>query len=144
MTTSKNNYMTLSKKAKGLVSYNVESAINWEESKINSNLPVSADTMKCDARWFNVEKNEGTAETHASEIGGHINASLSKGDFGGGADIAHDSSRNQEEMASSSEVLSTLVITCMCTHKNATTISPCIFDTEKLLNAWNHAFPKNP
>jgi len=140
--TSNKNYKSIAKLAreKGQVSYGVESAIDWEKSALKS-FPVSADTMKCDAKWFNYDSQNGSASQHAEEIGGHIKASLSKGMFSGGADIAYQSSKNQQEMNSTDQVLSTLVITCMCTHKNATTISPLVLDPEKLKNAWNTAFP---
>jgi len=63
--------------------------------------------------------------------------------FGFGADIAYKSKRTQEQLDTASEISHTLVITCMCTHKNAITISPCVFDKARLEEAWNTQFQDN-
>merc|ERR1712060_20881 len=83
------------------------------------------------------------ASKHADDVSGHIGASLGYGALKIGAEIAHKSKRMQEELGATSSICSTLVITCSYTHKNAMTISPCVFDVHKLVEAWNTQFPKN-
>jgi len=133
------NLEKLSEISRSFVTHSMESPINWELSKLKSDLPISADTMKCDARWFKVDKNDENASKHADDVCGHIGAALAHGI---GVDIAYKSKRSQEKLGSRSSICSTLVITCSCTHKNAMAISPCVFDSRKLVEAWNTQFPK--
>jgi len=137
------NYDEIFKLTKPMVSSSVESPIDWTKSKLRSDLPISADTMKCDVRWFNVDNRAGGSEKQSEDVGAHIKASLSAFGASIGADASYDSKKDQQSLNSSKNVCSTLVLTCMCTHKNARTFAPCVFDLKKLVRAWNEMFPKD-
>lgn len=143
--TAKKNYKKLSKLTKSPVTHSIESPIDWEKSKLKEDLPIAANTMKCDARWFMVDQKSGGASKYASSIGKHIKGSLGlgSGGFSIGGKAASMAMKTSEELHSTCKVLNTLVISCMCTHKNAMTIAPCVFDMHKLIQAWNEMFPKD-
>lgn len=137
------NYDQIYNLTKPMVTSSIESPVDYSKSKLRSDLPISADTMKCDVRWFNVDKKNGGAEKVTKDVGAHIKANFSAFGMGFGADAAYSSKQDQQSENASSEVCSTLVLTCMCTHKNARKFTPCVFDLKKLVRAWNEMFPND-
>lgn len=135
------NYTKLADLPTSIVSMSFESPIDWDKSSIRSDLPLSMDTMKCDARWFMVDSKSASSSKHSEDVSAHIKAQLSGKSWSIGGEASYNAKRNQEEMGSKSKVASTLVITCMCTHKLCSTIAPCVYDVEKLVEIWNTQFP---
>jgi len=139
--TAMKNYKALAALRKEPVTHSLESPVDWEKSNYKDDLAIAADSMHCDARWFIVDdKKEGTKQ-QLKDIKHHLEGSLGAS-FNG--NISSKIERTADKLHStSSKVLSTLIISCMCTHKNASTLAPCVFDTDKLIQTWNDQFPKN-
>jgi len=125
------------------ITRSIESPVDWNASEINKNLPISADTMDCDAQYFTFDSTKQTSENHINNITTHVEATFDPV-FGGefAVDAAKSVRKSLAAVHEKHSVQNTLVITCTCTHKNAAMLAPCIFDVRKLVSAWNDHFGK--
>jgi len=138
------NLQAISKIKTASVTQTIESPCDWTKTQIKTDFPISADTIKVDSSYFTFDENTQSADQHISSVMSFVDTQFSEL-FGSDSGSFDGSKKNRKSMSHTHQhhrVKSTLVITAMATHKNATMFAPCVFDVEKLVNCWNSCFTK--
>lgn len=120
-----------------IVAEAVESPLDWDKSNLKT-MPLAADSMILDAQYIRNESQADGSEAHAKEIASHASTQISS-IFGGkaGVNAAGAVASTALSQVSKHNVAGTLVITAVCTHKNAKMFAPLVLDPEKAVDAWN-------
>jgi hypothetical protein len=115
----------------------VESPIDYAKSKIDK-MPLSSDSLKMDVQFFRFEKNQQSADSHASAISSYVSSKTSFL-FGPtiGSKVGAAAHHAATEQAQNHNIQGTLVITTNCTHKQVDVFSPFVIDVDKGIRAWN-------
>jgi len=141
------NYVTVSadglaevaelKSKTSIIAEAVESPLDWDKSNLKT-MPLAADSMILDAQYIRNESQADGSEAHAKEIASHASTQISS-IFGGkaGVNAAGAVASTALSQVSKHNVAGTLVITAVCTHKNAKMFAPLVLDPEKAVDAWN-------
>lgn len=121
------------------ISEDVESPIDYVRTEIKS-MPLSSDSLKLDAQYFNYESETQSSFSQASIIAGYVEESTSF--LGEDVSSAAKGSAQTQVQAQyeNHSIAGTLVITAGCTHKNAALLAPFILDVDKAIRVWNTVF----
>lgn len=120
----------------------VESPLDYNRSKIIT-MPLSADSVTCDAQFFQRESNEQAANTMAAKISSYVAGKASYLGDQVSAQVSRSVSDSVSSQYENHNIVGTLVITAGCTHKNAQVLAPLIIDPDKGIRAWNYLFPQD-
>lgn len=125
------------------VSESVESPLDYNRTKIKTDLPLAADTMQLNVQYFSFDENRQDSKTHAATVASFVSGSVSYlGDHF--SSQASGSAQNQmNSQYSRHSIAGTLVISISCTHKNALVLAPFILDVDKAIRVWNQLFPSD-
>ena len=120
-----------------MIAYSVESPVDWDKSSLKT-FPISSDSMILDAQYIRNESQADGSEAHAKEIASHASIQISS-IFGGkvASSAASSVASTALSQVSKHTVAGTLVITAVCTHKNAQLFAPMVLTPEKAVDAWN-------
>jgi len=135
------NLKKISKIQTNVVTKTIESPCDWTKTQIKTDFPIAADTIKVDSAYITFDENTQKADTHISSVKAFVQAQFSDIDDSGSMSASKNTQKHMSETHEHHRVKSTLVITAIATHKNATQFAPCVFDVEKLVNCWNASFP---
>eukprot|EP00547_Thalassionema_nitzschioides_P015835 CAMPEP_0194242432 /NCGR_PEP_ID=MMETSP0158-20130606/7963_1 /TAXON_ID=33649 /ORGANISM="Thalassionema nitzschioides, Strain L26-B" /LENGTH=506 /DNA_ID=CAMNT_0038977507 /DNA_START=101 /DNA_END=1621 /DNA_ORIENTATION=+ len=130
------------------ISMSIESPIDFPNSPVIQ-FPASFDTMKFDVQMFRNEEMDQSSSAHASSVATKVGLAVmgtnpSDGaQYTVGVDASFSSSHSMAQTAEKHEIDSTIVITCVASHRMADLIEPCILHPVKLLNSWNALFPND-
>lgn len=126
------------------ISDSIESPIDYNKSALKS-MPLAADSLKMNCQYFSFDQNEQDSSTHAATVASFVNDSVSEG-FGSfsGSYADQDKGSAQSQVNSQHQrhdIAGTLVISIVCTHKDALLFAPFIMDIDKAVRVWNNLFP---
>lgn len=123
-----------------MISADVESPIDYNKSEIKA-LPIAADSLKMNVQYFSYDENSQTSSTHAATVSRFV-ADETKylgDDFSAEASATAAAQTNSQHERHS--LAGTLVISAVCTHKQAQVFAPFIIDVDKGIRAWNRIYP---
>lgn len=123
-----------------MLSDNIESPLDYTKSEVKS-MGVSSDSMQLNVRYFSADSNKEKSESQASSIGGFVSEAMSGFGQGHAMQLSKSVQKQYGMQNANHELEGTLVISISCTHKNARIFSPLILDPDKMVAAWNKAFP---
>ncbi len=119
-----------------------ESPIDYNRTEIKK-MPLAADSLKMNVQYFSFDRDEQTAASFISQIGGFVSDSLSI--FGN--DFSSQASGEAKNQTSSQvdnhDVVGTLVVSIACTHKDAAVLAPFVLDVDKAVRIWNTIYPSD-
>lgn len=131
-------------KDEGLVTTQSESLVDFESSQIKT-LPLAADSMNMQVKFIRNESEEDGSSSHADAVAAYVNSTETL--FFGTEKNTHSAAGSvKNALVSTNElhpVEGTLIISCMCTHKNSQVFAPCTIDLTKAIKAWNTKFPSD-
>jgi hypothetical protein len=100
-------------------------------------MPLSADSLKMDSQYFSFESNSQDADNSMSSIKSFVDGSAGYL----GIKVASDVSKSVQSQISSQrenhDIAGTLIISAVCTHKQASLLAPFILDVDKAIRVWN-------
>lgn len=123
-----------------MMSDDIESPLDYTKSEVKS-MGVSSDSMQLNVRYFSVDSNKERSESQASSIGGFVSEAMSGFGQAHAMQLSKSVQKQFGMQNANHELEGTLVISISCTHKNARIFSPLILDPDKMVAAWNKAFP---
>jgi hypothetical protein len=123
-----------------MISDDIESPIDYTKSDTKQ-LPLSADSLKMNVQYFSYDENAQTSATHAATISAFVSDETKDlgADFSAQVSASVASQTNSQHERHS--IAGTLVISVVCTHKNAVMYAPLILDVDKAIRAWNRVYP---
>ncbi len=120
----------------GIIGISWESPIDYNKSQLKR-LPLSSDTMKMSVQFFAFNANTQTSTDIATTVSSYV-ASATK---------VLGQEHSQEAKASvrsavsahyeQHDIVGTLVVSVVCTHRNASVFAPYALDVDKAINVWN-------
>lgn len=117
----------------------LESPVDFAKSELTKQ-PLSVDSLKLDAQYFNFEQNN--EQDSLSNIESFIKDSTA--DLGAkSGEISKNATSQIIHQKQHHDVSGTLIITASCSHKNVGLFEPCIISPEKAVRVWNHTFPND-
>jgi hypothetical protein len=123
-----------------LVNKSAESPVDFNRTDIKP-LPLSADSLKLNAQYFQWDQNDQNSSTTMTAIKGFVSGAYE----GMGGKAATEAARVVQKQISSQrqnhQVDGTLIITAVCTHKEAQVLAPFILDIDKAIRVWNEVTP---
>ena len=114
----------------------LESPVDYQKSEIKS-MPISADSLKLDSQYFSFDSEKQTANSHAGTIASFVSSTTSFLGDSYSSQMSVAAQSQVSEQHSLHELQGTLVITCVCTHKEASLVSPLVIDPDKAVEIWN-------
>jgi hypothetical protein len=126
----------------GLVSAHIESPVDFNKSSLKT-LPLSYDSLKLNAQYFSFDENDQSAHSQMASIKAFVSNST---EFLGDKFQEQATTAVQEQISSqrqNHDIEGTLIITAVCTNKNAVLIAPFILDVDKAIRVWNFSMPKD-
>lgn len=118
----------------------IESPIDYNRTVLKP-LPLSSDSLKMDAQFFNFETNEQDSKDVISSIKTYITGAASLLGASRSFDLGAAAAKQVNQQLEEHDISGTLVLTCTCTHKTATVLAPLIIDVDKGIRVWNAMFP---
>jgi hypothetical protein len=124
------------------ISDSVESPVDYNRTQIKQ-MPLSADGLRMNIQYFNLDENSQSSGTHASKISNFISGQV--GIFGDelASQAASSAASQVNSQVQNHSIAGTLVISVTCTHKDAVLLAPFILDVDKGIRAFNAYFPDN-
>jgi hypothetical protein len=124
----------------GMISDEIESPIDYNKSEIKP-MPLAADSLKMNVQYFSYDENSQSSSTHAATISTFVSEETKflGDDFSAEASASAAAQTNSQHERHS--VAGTLVISVVCTHKQAQLFAPFIIDVDKGIRAWNRIHP---
>ena len=123
-----------------MMSDELESPLEETQREVKS-MGVSSDSMQLNVRYFSVDSNKERSESQASSIGGFVSEAMSGFGQAHAMQLSKSVQKQFGMQNANHELEGKLVISISCTHKNARIFSPLILDPDKMVAAWNKAFP---
>lgn len=125
----------------GMVHYSMESPIDYNRTSIKK-MPISADSLKLNAQYFSYEKNGQSSRSMAATIKSYVTASVSSalGTEKASSKIAGEAARQAHHQYENHSIVGTLVVSVVCTHKDAALLAPLVIDVDKAIRSWNAMF----
>lgn len=117
-----------------------ESPIDYNKTEIKQ-MALSSDTLKMNCQYFSNDSNQQNSDTHAATVAGFVSEQVS---FFGDSYAMEAKTAVQSQMNSQHdhhEIAGTLVVSVICTHKNASVLAPFILDIDKAIRVWNKIYP---
>lgn len=130
--------IALKKQIRG-VSGSIESPLDWEKVKIKDDWPLSADSIQMDSQYFSFNENIQSSDQVIASIKSYVANQTSTIGLERSTKISESAQSQASEQYQRHSIQGTLVITCHCTHKNATLITPMKLDVDKAIRVWNAA-----
>lgn len=123
-----------------IINDSLESPLDYNRSQIKT-MPLSADSLKMNAQYFSVDQNAQSSQTHAATISSFVSEEVSYfgDDFASQASSSASSQVNSQ--VARHDIAGTLVISVVCTHKDAVLLAPFILDVDKAIRVWNQMYP---
>jgi hypothetical protein len=118
----------------------IESPIDYNRTVLKQ-IPLSSDSLKMDAQFFNFEDNEQDSKDVIASIKGYITGATSLLGADRSFDLGAAAAKQVNQQVEEHDISGTLVLTCTCTHKMATVLAPLIIDVDKGIRVWNAMFP---
>ena len=119
------------------VNSDVESPVDYVKSQFKT-MPLAADSMNMGVQYFSFDSNSQSGRSFANTIAGYVSSSTS---FPGEtfSEQATTAARSQvSKQVSEYDILGTLVVSVVCTHKNALVMAPYVINPDKAIKCWNH------
>lgn len=119
----------------------IESPIDYNKTQIKK-MPISSDSLKMNSQYFSYDENRQSSSNTMSSIKSFITESMDS--IFGYKESSEAASAAQSQIASQREhhdIEGTLIITCVCTYKDAQLLAPFILNVDKAINAWNDMYP---
>jgi hypothetical protein len=123
-----------------IINESLESPIDYNRTEIKK-MPLSADSLKMNAQYFSFDENSENSGTYASTISGFVSDEVSYfgDDFASQASSSAQSQVNSQ--ISRHKIAGTMVISVVCTHKDAALLAPLMLDVDKAIRVWNQMYP---
>jgi hypothetical protein len=124
----------------GMVSEEIESPIDYNKSDIKA-MPISADSLKINVQYFSYDENSQTSQSHAATVSAFVSDETKwlGDDFS--EEVSSSAAAQTNSQHERHSIAGTLVISVVCTHKQAQVFAPFIIDVDKGIRAWNKMFP---
>lgn len=125
-----------------MVNEDIESPIDYNKSQLKQ-MPISSDSLKMNCQYFSFDQNAQTSQSHAATVASFVSESL---DIFGEKSSSQANASAQAQMNSQHSrhsIAGTLVVSIVCTHKNAQVFAPFILDADKAVRSWNAMFPSD-
>ena len=123
-----------------MVNDSIESPIDYNKSQLKK-MPISADSLSLDCQYFSFDQNSQKSSTHSATVAGYVSEKLT---IFGESESSQASASAQAAMNSQHSrhsIQGTLVVSIVCTHKNAQVFAPYILDVDKAVESYNAVFP---
>lgn len=123
-----------------IINDSLESPVDYNRTQIKT-MPLSADSLKMNAQYFSVDQNAQSSQTHASTVSAFVSEEVSYfgDDFASQASSSASAQINSQ--VSRHDIAGTLVISVVCTHKDAVLLAPFVLDVDKAIRVWNQMYP---
>jgi hypothetical protein len=119
----------------------VESPVDCLKSKVKT-MPLAADTLNMDVQYFPFDSKSQNTATFSAQIASYVSNSMTKIFGPTESTKAGTAAATQISHQISTHVLQgTLVLSAVCTHKNASVLAPFVLDTDKAIKVWNQLYP---
>lgn len=119
-----------------LVTASAESPIDYNRTAIKP-MPLSADSLKLNAQYFQWDENNQSSQTTMKAIKAFVTEAYDSFDVKQATEAARTVQKQIATQRQNHEVDGTLIITAVCTHKDAQVLAPFILDIDKAIRVWN-------
>jgi hypothetical protein len=117
----------------------LESPIDYNRTDIKK-MPLSADSIKMDAQYFQFDENKQEASNTVSAIKSYVEDSSEWLGIDISGDVGNSVAKQVSSQIESHDIQGTLVLTASCTHKDAAVLAPFVIDVDKAIRIWNTMF----
>jgi len=124
------------------LSESLESPVDYNRTMIKQ-MPLSADSLNMDAQYFSHDEEKQGSNSSLAAISSYVSSTTS---FLGDKFSSQATASAQSQVSSQLEhhdVEGTLIITALCTHRQAAVLAPFILDVDKGIRVYNKLFPDN-
>ncbi|MDY9927375.1 hypothetical protein [Methanosarcina sp.] len=125
---------------RGIVEKSYESPIDYNKTQIKP-LPLSTDSLKMNIQYFSNDENEQTSDTNAATIKSFISGEVKHLGYDVAAQASTAVQTQLNNQYSNHSIAGTLVVSIVCTHKNALLLAPFVLDVDKAIRVWNKIYP---
>jgi len=117
-----------------------ESPIDYVRSTLKT-IPLSSDSLKMDAQYFSFDSNDQSANNSMNNIKKYISGTVDILGVDASTNTANATVDQIAKQREAHSIAGTLIITAVCTHKQADVFAPFILDVDKAVRIWNKLFP---
>lgn len=113
-----------------------ESPIDYNKSEIKT-MPLAADSIKMNVQYFSFDENEQNSTTSATAVKSYVAAQAKVLGNEFSSQLAVAAQEQMNDQYSRHSIVGTLVISAVCTHKDARIFAPYVLDVDKAIRVWN-------
>ena len=120
----------------------VESPVDYVRTGLK-NMPLAADTLNMDVQFFTLDQNNQDSSSFASTVASYVAASTDWLGRDASVQMSRAAAKQVSQQVQNHDIVGTLVLSCSCTHRNATMLAPFALNVDKGIRVWNTLFPNN-